>query len=109
MVLRLLREVRQKIYDKIFLWSSHPWACTFLSLLAFTESFFFPIPPDVMLVPMVASNREKWKKYACICTFFSVLGGFFGFLIGFLLYEEIGKWIVVFYDKESLYFNFSNW
>lgn len=71
-----------------------PWA---LAAVAFAESSFFPIPPDVMLVPMaVAQPRRAWF-FATICTIASVAGGLFGYAIGALLYDTIGRWLIDIY------------
>jgi len=65
-----------------------PWA---LAAVAFIESSVFPIPPDVMLIPMVLAERRKAWLYAAIATIASVLGGIFGYLIGYFLFEAIGQ------------------
>jgi membrane protein YqaA with SNARE-associated domain len=62
--------------------------------VAFVESSIFPIPPDVMLVPMVLANRAKAWFYATICTIGSVLGGVVGYAIGYFLYETLGQWLI---------------
>jgi len=62
--------------------------------VAFAESSVFPIPPDVMLVPMVLSRPKCWIKIFCLGTFASVLGGMLGYVIGFYMWGGLGKWIV---------------
>jgi membrane protein YqaA with SNARE-associated domain len=74
-----------------------PWA---LAVVSFIESSFFPIPPDVMLIPMVLSDRQKAWWYATVATVASVLGGLLGYAIGYFFYEAIGKPILVFYGRE---------
>jgi len=74
-----------------------PWA---LAIISFVESSFFPIPPDVMLIPMVLSRREKAWLYATIATVASVLGGLLGYAIGYFAYQTIGLPILEFYGKE---------
>jgi membrane protein YqaA with SNARE-associated domain len=74
-----------------------PWA---LAAVSFIESSFFPIPPDVMLVPMVLSRREKAWWYATIATVASVIGGLFGYAIGYYLYDAVGLPILRFYGRE---------
>jgi membrane protein YqaA with SNARE-associated domain len=74
-----------------------PWA---LAIVSFIESSFFPIPPDIMLIPMVLSRREKAWWYATIATVSSVLGGLLGYAIGYYAYEAIGLPILHFYGKE---------
>ncbi len=75
-----------------------PWA---LGVVSFIESSFFPIPPDVMLVPMVLANREKAWRYATIATVTSVAGGMLGYAIGYYLYDAVGLPILKFYGKEN--------
>lgn len=70
------------------------WA---LAALAFAEASFFPIPPDVMLAPMVLADRRRALRLAAWCTLFSVLGGLFGYAIGSVLYDSVGKWLIRFY------------
>jgi membrane protein YqaA with SNARE-associated domain len=74
-----------------------PWA---LGVVSFIESSFFPIPPDVMMIPMVMANREKAWRYATIATVTSVLGGMLGYAIGYYLYDAVGLPILKFYGKE---------
>lgn len=71
-----------------------PWA---LGAVSFTESSFFPIPPDVILVPMALARPDKAMRYAAICTITSVAGGILGYAIGALFYETIGKWLIGLY------------
>ncbi|MDP2638847.1 MAG: VTT domain-containing protein [Candidatus Azambacteria bacterium] len=72
-----------------------------LFVLAFIEASFFPIPPDVLLIGILAVNARKWWYYALIATIGSVFGGAFGYLIGWGLYEGIGARIVEFYNLTS--------
>lgn len=73
---------------------SAPWA---LAGVSFSESSFFPIPPDVMLVPMCLARPDRAFQYAGICTVASVLGGLLGYAIGYLLYDTIGVWLIELY------------
>jgi len=87
----------RRLYDWILSLAarqSAPWA---LSAVSFAESSFFPIPPDVMLVPMVLARPERAWSYAFICTVASVLGGMLGYVIGAFLYETIGVWLFSLY------------
>jgi len=70
-----------------------------LAAVAFAESSFFPIPPDVMLVPMVLADRAKAWHYAALATVASVIGGIAGYAIGYFLLELVGKPILAFYGK----------
>ena len=90
----------RRLYDWVMLLAAHPRALWALGAVSFAESSFFPIPPDAMLVPMVlARPREAWK-IALVCTIASVVGGFFGYAIGYFLYETVGQAVVSFYQLE---------
>jgi len=69
--------------------------------ISFTESSFFPIPPDAMLVPMVLANPKKAWYYAAVCTVASVLGGLLGYALGSVFYDTIGQKIIAFYHLEQ--------
>ena len=77
----------KKLYDKCVHWAGHKYAKPILAFEAFIESSFFPIPPDVMIVPMVISKKKEFIKIALIATIFSVLGALFGYYIGYSLNE----------------------
>ena len=77
----------KKLYDKCIIWAGHRFAKPILAIEAFIESSFFPIPPDVMIIPMVVSKRKEFIKIALIATIFSVLGALFGYYIGYSLNE----------------------
>jgi len=77
----------KKLYDKCVDWAGHKYAKPILAFESFIESSFFPIPPDVMIVPMVISKKNEFIKIALIATIFSVLGALFGYYIGFSLNE----------------------
>jgi len=81
-----------------------PWA---LALVAFAESSVFPIPPDVMLIPMVLAARAKAWRLAAICTVASVAGGFAGYGIGFAFYAKIGLPIMEFYGYADRFGSFA--
>jgi membrane protein YqaA with SNARE-associated domain len=68
-----------------------------LAAVSFAESSFFPVPPDVVLVPMCLARPEKARSYALVCTIASVLGGLLGYAIGALLYDTLGKWLISIY------------
>ena len=93
--------ILKKLYNKILLISAKPKAEVFLGTIAFTESSFFPIPPDLLLLPMALSRPIKWLRLAIITTFFSVLGGIFGYFIGVFLWDTIGQSIIEFYHLEN--------
>jgi membrane protein YqaA with SNARE-associated domain len=83
-----------RLYDQVISWSAHRRAPSILSILSFTESSFFPIPPDVMLIPMCLARPLKSLQYATLCTLFSVLGGMAGYLIGKLAFGWIEPWLM---------------
>ena len=76
----------KKLYDWVLSWAEKPSSQIFLFCLAFAESSFFPIPPDVLLIPLVLGARKKWLKIALITTVGSFLGGMFGYFIGWKLW-----------------------
>lgn len=78
-----------KLYDKTLSWAKHPKAPWYLGGMSFAESSFFPIPPDVMLMPMALAKPEKAFQYAWITTIFSLLGGVLGYAIGFWLLDLV--------------------
>ena len=77
----------KKLYDKCVVWAGHRYAKPILAIEAFIESSFFPIPPDVMIIPMVISKKNEFIRIALIATIFSVLGALFGYYIGYSLNE----------------------
>lgn len=72
-----------------------------LGAISFAESSFFPIPPDVVLVPVVLANRDKAYQIAAWCTLTSVLGGILGYAIGALLFDSVGQWLISLYGYED--------
>ena len=89
----------KKLYDKCVTWAGYKYAKPILAIEAFIESSFFPIPPDVMIIPMVISKRKEFIRIALIATIFSVLGALFGYYIGFSL-NEVAIKIFEFYGYE---------
>lgn len=87
----------RRLYDWVMRLAHHRHALWALAAVSFTESSFFPIPPDAMLIPMVLADRRKAWLYAAVCTVASVLGAFLGYWIGHALYESVGKSIIAFY------------
>lgn len=83
-----------KLYDRVIAWSAHRRAPSILAGLSFAESSFFPIPPDVMLIPMCIARPLKGWAYAALCTLFSVLGGLAGYLIGKLAFSWVEPWLM---------------
>ena len=79
------------LYDRTLALAAGPHATKALCATSFAESSFFPIPPDVVLIPMVLADRRRWAFFALLCTVTSVLGGIFGYFIGMLAFEQIAK------------------
>ena len=82
-------------------WAGSKHAVFVLFLLAFAEASFFPIPPDVLLIGILVISSQKWWFYASISTVGSVLGAFFGYVIGWAFYEAAGRQIVNFYNLQA--------
>ena len=81
--------------------AQHKNAKWYLSLISFVESSFFPIPPDILLIPMALASKARALFYAFMCTLFSVLGGILGYAIGYFFYNSVGIYIVDFYHLEN--------
>jgi membrane protein YqaA with SNARE-associated domain len=78
-----------------------PYAWAIMAAIAFAESSFLPLPPDLMLVPMALAHRNRAFHLAAWCTFWSVLGGLLGYAIGSLLYNSVGMWLIQAYGMGS--------
>ena len=93
-----------ELYQKSLKLAAHKSSKTFLAFVSFIESSFFPIPPDVMIVPMVIAKKNDYLKIFLIATIFSTLGGILGYFIGFY-FLEIAMSVVEFYGYEEKLFN----
>ena len=91
----------KKLYDLCVRWAGYKYARQILAIEAFIESSFFPIPPDVMIIPMVVAKKNRYLQIALIATIFSVLGALFGYFIGYVFFNEIGVKIFEFYGYED--------
>jgi membrane protein YqaA with SNARE-associated domain len=91
----------RRLYDWTLRLAAHPKAQLWLAIVSFAESSFFPIPPDVILAPMAVARPDKWWRSALICTIASALGGVFGYLIGWGLYEAVAIPIIEAYKLEE--------
>ena len=92
----------KKLFDKCVDWAGRKYANFALAIISFIESSFFPIPPDVMIIPMVIAKKQHFVKIALTATTFSVLGGLFGYLIGYVFFNEIGFKIFEIYGYENV-------
>lgn len=106
----------RRLYDWVLHWAETPYGTWALFLLAFCESSFFPIPPDVLLIALAVAIPKKSLKYALVCSAGSVLGGCLGYLIGWQFMEGIGERIIAFYGLTQkydyikvLYTNYDAW
>jgi membrane protein YqaA with SNARE-associated domain len=87
----------RRLYDWCIDAAGKPYAIWILGAVSFVESSFFPAPPDIMLIPMSLARPERAWRYAAICTLTSVAGGILGYLIGAVLYDSVGLWLVRLY------------
>ena len=87
--------------------ASHRRSLPALAGISFLESSIFPIPPDIMLIPMVLANRKKAWKIAFVCTVSSVIGGVLGYLIGYFFHKEIGAPLLEIYNYSEKFSSFT--
>jgi membrane protein YqaA with SNARE-associated domain len=99
----------RRMYDWTMSLAATRHADRALAGVSFIESSFFPIPPDVLLIPMVIKRRDHWFRLALLCTLASVLGAFLGYAIGMFLFEAIGRPILAFYGKEDAFEQVAGW
>ena len=81
----------RRFYERVMALSARRDAIWVLAAVAFVESSVFPVPPDVLLIPMVLAARARAWRFAVVCTLASVLGGFLGYAIGVFLFETVGR------------------
>lgn len=98
--------ILQRLYNKTLECADTPQAARILYAVAFAESSFFPLPPDLMLIPMVLANRSLAWVLAFWCSVSSVLGGLVGYAIGYFLFATIGQWVIHTYGLEQAMINF---
>jgi hypothetical protein len=84
----------KRIYDWCIDAADKPYALWILAAVAFAESSFFPVPPDIMLLPMSLARPKRAWWFATVCTIASVAGGVLGYAIGALLYDSVGHWLI---------------
>src|ERR1700752_1361551 len=85
----------------------HAWRA--LAAFTFAEASFFPVPTDIMLIPMVMADRENAWKLGAWCTLWSVLGGMAGYAIGAFLYDSLGQWLIRVYHMGQDVAQFQQW
>lgn len=93
----MLQRLYQWTMEKAASRHSRGW----LAAVSFAESSFFPIPPDLLMIPMILADRKRAWSVAALATVASVVGGIAGYLIGFFLYETIGRWVIDLYHLEA--------
>jgi membrane protein YqaA with SNARE-associated domain len=107
------RGMLRRIYDWCIEAADRPHALWILGGIAFAESSFFPVPPDVMLLPMSLARPARAWLFATLCTIASVAGGMLGYAIGALLYDSVGQWLINLYhlgDKvEAFRASYAEW
>ena len=91
----------KNLFDKCVKLASSKFADYSLATVSFVESSFFPIPPDIMIVPMVVASKKKYFKIFLIATLFSTLGALLGYFIGFLFFNELGVKVFEFYGYNN--------
>ena len=91
----------RRLYDYVIALASRPGALWVLAAVSFTESSFFPIPPDAMLIPMALARPDRGWRIAAVCTISSVAGGALGYAIGYFLYETVGRWVIDLYGLQA--------
>lgn len=103
----------KRIYDWCIDAAHKPYALWIMGAVSFAESSFFPVPPDVMLIPMSLARPQRAWVYAAVCTVTSVLGGLLGYAIGALLFDSVGHWLIQVYglgDKvEAFRASYAEW
>jgi len=101
------------LYDRVKALADSPYAEAALAAVAFAESSFFPIPPDILLAPMALGEPRRAWRFALIATIASVIGGMLGYAIGALLYDTLGQWLVNLYGygakMEALKQTYAQW
>jgi len=102
MIFDFLYKIKMSLRSFVLKYADTPTAGRFLAVLSFAESSFFPVPPDILLIAILASHKtHRWVYYSAITSVFSVLGAIFAYVLGFYFYESIGRTIVSFYHLED--------
>ena len=106
----------RRVYDWCIAAADKPYASWLMGTISFAESSFFPVPPDIMMIPMALAHPKRAWGYAWLCTWTSVAGGVLGYVIGAFLYDTVGQWLINLYghaDKvqgfRELYNQYGAW
>ena len=106
----------KRFYNKSIELASNKRSNFYLAIISFIESSFFPIPPDVMLIPMVLAKPNDWWRIALTCTLFSVIGGIAAYFVGFFLFQLVALPLLEFYNYQNkilefneMYHNWGGW
>ncbi len=102
-----MNELLRGLYNWTISLAATPYALWALAIVSFIESSVFPIPPDVLLIPLIIARPHRAWLIAGICTISSVLGGAFGYYIGYGLFEQVGRPVLEFYGKDARFAEFS--
>ena len=94
----------RKLYDKSIDIASSKKSISFLGFISFIESFIFPIPPDVLIIPMTIAKKKNWLRIATVATIGSVCGAIVGYIIGYIFFNEIGLKIFELYGVDNVTF-----
>ena len=98
----------RRLYDRLLILAERPHAYLWLGFIAFIEGFIFPIPPDVMLIPMVLAQPRRAYVIAGICALTSVAGGLVGYTIGYWLMATVGQWIITTFSMQKGFAEFQS-
>lgn len=101
-------QLMRRIYDEVIHLSASKHALFWLAVFSFVESSFFPIPPDIMLIPMILATPQKAWKIAGVCTIASVVGAYLGYVIGFYFFQLIAEPLLNFYGYLEKFNSFKN-
>ncbi len=98
-----------QLYDRMLKLASHRHAPAYLAGVSFSEAVIFPIPPDLLLIPMALAKKSSAWRYALLTTIASVLGGLVGYLIGLYLYDSVGRPVIEFYGLAGYFDALDQW
>ncbi len=93
----------RSLYDWVLHWAATPYALPALCVISFVESSFFPIPPDILLIAMTVAVPALWLRFSLFCSIASVLGGMFGYFLGYQFMDLIGQHIVDLYHLQGTF------